>query len=372
MRIALISTKHASLSSGGEVRIYYLREGLKKKFQVDFIMPKITASFNFFTRLKHLLQGKIPYFEYVKTATLSKEEIEQIQKADLIQVEELESYFAVKKYLGIFNKPISLDAHNIEFKKFLAGTETEGFFIKWLGRILSTKVKQIEIQSAKKIDYILTCSEDEKKYFSQYVPATNICCIPNGVKNTNINHSPTDTKNILFMGLLSYGPNADGIRYYLDNIHHFLISKYPDLIVTIIGRNPPDWINERAAHDKTIVIKGFVESVEAELTNATVCICPIRFGSGTRLKVLEYMAAGKPVVSTSIGAEGIHVKDGTDILLADTPIQFATAIAKLLNDKILANRVGMNGEKIVAEQYNWEKIQDKLNTFYMNKIKTYV
>lgn len=369
MRIAIISTKPASLNSGGEVRIYYLREGLKKNFSVDFFMPQITTSFDFLTRLKNLLSGKIPYFEYVKTATLTDEQIEQIKNADIIQVEELESFYAIEKYLKDLNKPIVLDAHNIEYKKFLADTSAKNFIEKSLGQILAQKVMKLEIEALKKINYILTCSEVEKKYFSLYKSAHNICCIPNGVKKNQLKATLNKSKNILFMGLLSYGPNADGIRYYLEEIHPLVKKMDKEITVTIIGRNPSDWLQEKAKNDNTILVKGFVDSVDVELQKATVCICPIRYGSGTRLKVLEYMAAGKPVISTAIGAEGITAKVDKEIIIADEPNIFAEKILELINNKEKATQIGLSAKTFTEKNYNWDFITKKLSKFYTEKLK---
>ncbi|CAN5240545.1 hypothetical protein BH09PAT2_BH09PAT2_01450 [soil metagenome] len=367
MRIAFISTKPASLGSGTEVRNYYLLNGLRKIFTVDFYSPQLIAKPNDLDRIYNLFTGKIPYIELVRSSLLDSKEIENIKKADLIELQELESFFAIEKYLPMFNKPVILDAHNIEYERFLSGTETEGFFIKWLGRILSRKIKKLEINAIEKINYILTCSDVDKQYFAKYFPEEKIIVIPNGVANQHSFHKDIVSKNnLLFMGLLSYGPNSDGIRFYLDEIHPLIKQIKKDITVTIIGRNPPAWLLEKASLDSSIQVKGFVEDLDVELQKAHVCICPLRFGSGTRLKILEYMAAGKAVVSTSKGVEGLEVQDGKHLLKGDTPELFAKNVVKLLEDSKLATNMGHSAEIFIKQYYNWDAITTRLSHFYLD------
>ncbi len=364
-KIVIISTKPASLTSGTEVRNYHLLRGLRRFFDVEMIIPTLSDPPSLLIRIKDLLMGNVPYIERVRDSHFSPSEWAKIKNADIIQVQELEALLALEKKLPELSQPIILDAHNVEVHRFLSGIETESFLIKWVGRILAIKIKKLEIDLIKKVTTILTCSQVDKNYFANYFPAKNIIVVPNGIDYNYFSSIPVGKKNtILFMGLLSYGPNNDGLRYYFNEIHSLVKEKIIDVQITIIGKNPPAWLTKKAEFDSSINVKGFVKDIRDDIGQAKVCICPLRYGSGTRLKVLEYMASGKPVVSTSKGAEGINLVDGVNILYADEPKIFAEKIIRALTDSNFAKTIGGNGRKIVEKNYSWDKITKELSTVY--------
>jgi glycosyltransferase involved in cell wall biosynthesis len=373
MKIAIVMTRTLSKDSGADIRNYYLSKILSKNFDVTVFTPIFKNSLlidkegntSNGKKILLLLQGKIPYIERLKLAYFDKAKIEKLNAADVIQLEEMSSYYVIEKYLKNTKAKIILDTHNIDYQRFLAETDNKGFMEKILGKILSLKIKQMEINAVKKANRVLVCSDKEKMYFSKYTDSKKIVIIPNGVDYKSfkkVKHSSKDI--ILFMGLLSYSPNAEGLKYYLDYIHPKVIKKIPNVKLMILGKGAPEWLVELSKRDKSIHLVGFVDDVKKYIAQTKVCICPLLHGSGTRLKILEYMAMEKTVVSTQKGAEGLHVKNGFNIFLEDDPEQFANRLIQLLFDKSLRENVGIEARKLISKTYDWDIIDVNVTNLY--------
>lgn len=373
MKIAIISTRPLSKNSGADSRNYHLAKILSKKFSVNSYTPLFTNKLlmnkneevHTFKKVFLLLQGKIPYIEHLKLAIFSESTIKQLQSTDFIQLEEMSSYYVIEKYLKDLNVKIVLDTHNIDYQRFLSEIESKGFVYKYIGKIIAKKLKREEIKAIKKVNHILVCSEAEKRYFSNYVNKNKITVIPNGVDYKNFTKVKKTTKDIiLFMGLLSYAPNLEGIKYYIKNIHPQIVKKFPNIQLLLLGKGANRWLIETSKKDKNINLLGFVDDVRKYIAQAKVCICPVFSGSGTRLKILEYMAIGKPVVSTIKGAEGLEINNNNNILLANSKAKFITQISKLLSDNNLHQDISFKGQLLIEEKYDWNKINKKIYLMY--------
>jgi glycosyltransferase involved in cell wall biosynthesis len=151
-------------------------------------------------------------------------------------------------------------------------------------------------------------------------------------------------------------PNIDAMRLFLDEILPRIRRERPATTVGIVGRQPPSELLDRAAQDPGLTVTGTVPDVRPYLWNSQVSIVPLRIGGGTRLKIYEAVAARLPVVSTTVGAEGLGLRDGQEILLADTPEAFAQACLRLLADAGARERVQEAAWNTVAENYSWERV----------------
>lgn len=361
MRIVMISTKEAALSGGSEVRNYYLYNNLKKYFTIKYIYIKPPEKSSPIKRGLRLLYGEIPYINNLKNQQLTATGLQDVRDADIICLQSLDAYFVFEKYIKyVKDKIIILDTHNVDYYRFLGVIQTKKRFEKIFGNIVAKKIKKLEIRSLKYIDYVLTCSEIDKKYFDTYFNPKRVLVVPNGVDVSSYTHKMKVEKNIvLFMSLLSYPPNNDAIYYYISKIHPYIKAQYKDYQLHIIGKNPSKWLKQYVLSDNQILLKGFVDDVKDELYKAQVCICPIRYGSGTRLKILEYMAAYKPIVSTTIGSEGINVSNGKNILLANSDQDFINAMIRLFDNEAIRENIGGNARILVENQYDWTIIITK-------------
>ena len=201
--------------------------------------------------------------------------------------------------------------------------------------------------------------------------------IPNGVDTTYFStryavRTTHDDNSLVFTGSLDWFPNEDGLIYFFTEIYPLIKRKAPQVNIAVVGKNPSRRLLNFSKKDNSINFTGRVDDVRTFITNAKVFIVPLRIGGGTRLKILEAMASGVPVVSTSIGAEGLDAKNNEQLLIADSPREFAEKVISIMEDKELEMRLGGEGRKFVEEKYNWKIVGDKLNGTYrkvVNNVK---
>ena len=153
-------------------------------------------------------------------------------------------------------------------------------------------------------------------------------------------------------------PNEDAIFYFAEEILPLIKGRCPEVLLEVVGRKPSAKLQAMAENEKSIRLTGWVDDIRPYLARAVVCIVPLRIGGGTRLKIFEAMAMAKATVSTTIGAEGLPVKSGENLVLADSPADFATAVVGLLNDPERRTRMGTAARAMVEEKYSWRKVSE--------------
>jgi sugar transferase (PEP-CTERM/EpsH1 system associated) len=209
-------------------------------------------------------------------------------------------------------------------------------------------------------DKVLTVSETDRDAFAVLVDARKLAVIPTGVDVNYFQPQPAEEKanSLVFTGSMDWLPNEDAILYFVDAILPLIKQEYPDVSLEVVGRSPSRKLQALAEREKSLHLTGWVDDIRPFVARAAVCIVPLRIGGGTRLKIFEAMAMSKAVVSTSVGAEGLPVRSGENILLADTPQDFAQAVLSLLNDPDQCQRLGIAARTLVEENYSWRKIAE--------------
>ena len=218
----------------------------------------------------------------------------------------------------------------------------------------------------------VTCTSDiDAAVFQRYCAEETIEIIPNGVDVTHYQPDFTSESpaHLIYIGSMDWYPNEDAVAFFTDEVLPKIQEKVPDVQFSIVGGNPSARV-QKLAEREGIVVTGRVPEIKPYFAEATVFVVPLRIGSGTRLKILEALAMGKAIVSTSVGAEGLDLKDGEEIFIADEPIAFADAVTRLLTDPTLRRRIGENGRARVEQDYDWRSIGEKLHTLYESLIKT--
>ena len=165
--------------------------------------------------------------------------------------------------------------------------------------------------------------------------------------------------SIVFSGNMEYHPNIDAVRYFRTEIWPLLRQRHPELVWRLVGRNPSAVSAFTGAPGIEVV--GPVADAVPELARSRIAIVPLRAGSGTRLKILEAWAAGLPVVSTSIGAEGLPARHGEHLLLADSAVDFAQAVTRLLTCEELCSHLGKAGRLLLEKEFTWKSAWESLN-----------
>lgn len=220
------------------------------------------------------------------------------------------------------------------------------------------KMEAAEQRYLRLADRVLTVSETDRDAFARVADPGKIAVIPTGV-DINYFHPTTAAEipnSIVFTGSMDWLPNEDAIFYFAEEILPLIKQQCPNVLLEVVGRSPSHKLQMLADKEKSIRLTGWVEDIRPFLARGSVCIVPLRIGGGTRLKIFEAMAMGKPVVATSVGAEGLPVRSGDDILLADRPTEFANSVLALFSDKKERSRLGSAARTLVEENYSWSRI----------------
>jgi len=234
-----------------------------------------------------------------------------------------------------------------------------------LGRVNAYKQRRYDRVAAAAADICVTASEVDSLFLQRVLPGARTHEVPNGVDTEYFRpwpHLAPDPATLLFVGTMHYGPNADAACYFVRSIWPLIRRVYPEVRLQIVGVSPPPDVVALAA-DANIDVLGTVHDVRPYFAQATVVVVPLRYGSGTRLKILQALAMEKAVVSTTVGAEGLHLFP-SEIVQADTPRAFATAVIELLVESAKRKQLGEVGRSAVVARYDWNAAAAKLYEIY--------
>ncbi len=267
---------------------------------------------------------------------------------------------------------ICLDEHNVEYEIVRRTAEAEASPLR---RAYSTvdwrKVRREERAAWERVDGCAVTSPRDRQHVLADAPGTRTEVVPNGVDvdyfrpGDRLRREP---RSLLFFGAIDYYPNTDAILYFLREVMPRLRAHYPGVSLTIVGRKAPEAVLAQAGPD--VRITGTVDDLRPWLERATVVVVPLRIGGGTRLKIVEAMAMGKAIVSTTLGAEGLDVLPERDLLLADDPVRFAAQVGRLLDDTSLVDWLGDAGRRLVEAHYGWHASVERLVRLYERLLLT--
>lgn len=229
----------------------------------------------------------------------------------------------------------------------------------FLYRVELKKMLNYERGAARRFHHIIAVSEHDRRLMSEWTDSARITVVPTGVDLQQYRASVASRVTeplVLFVGAMDWEPNIDAVEYFCREIWPSIQAKVPATQFRIVGRDPVRRVRRLAS--SSVEVTGAVPSIVDHLRQSTVVVVPLRVGGGTRLKIYEAMAAGKAVVSTTVGAEGLDVHHDQDILLADDPRAFATAVTVLLQDDDLRRRYE-HAAAALAARYDWSAIGDK-------------
>jgi sugar transferase (PEP-CTERM/EpsH1 system associated) len=222
------------------------------------------------------------------------------------------------------------------------------------------KMEAAERRYLRLADHVLAVSETDRDAFAPLVSAGKLSVISTGVAVDYFQPMPAEEipESLVFTGSMDWLPNEDAILYFVDAILPLIKQQCPNVSLEVVGRSPSRKLQALAEAEKSVRLTGWVEDIRPFVARSSVCIVPLRIGGGTRLKIFEAMAMGKAVVSTSVGAEGLPVKTGENILLADAPKDFAESVIALLRDSKRRQQLGSAARTLVQENYSWSKVAE--------------
>lgn len=335
------------------------------------------ASFAFSQRGKRALQlGSLALpksFEWlsyrVPAMGAALRELTSRERFDVVNFE----FMQMAQYLrAVCRGPVCvLDEHNIEFEILRRTAAGEAGFVRRFYNALDwRKLRAEEIAAWRAFDGCAVTSAQDRGILLRELPHARTAVVPNAVDLAFFHPRPQapapEVGSILFFGANNYFPNADALRFFVEEIFPLVRTRIPGARLKIVGHTPDHLLSLAGEH---VAIKGYVPDLRPEIESAAVVIAPLRVGGGTRLKILEAMAMARPVVSTALGAEGLEVVDGRDLLLADTPADFSGQVVRLLEDAGLARRLGENARRLVEERYGWAASAARLEELYLRSME---
>ena len=219
-------------------------------------------------------------------------------------------------------------------------------------------MESAEQKYLRRANHVLAVSEDDRDFFCKYIDAARLSVIPTGADTQYFRPTatPETLYSLVFTGSMDWLPNEDAIIFFTKEILPLIRKEVPDVSLTVVGRKPSQRLSELAASEANIKLTGWVEDIRPFLASSAVCIVPLRIGGGTRLKIFEAMSMGKAVVSTTVGAEGLPVRHGEHLLIADEPTAFASSTVGLLRDPARRHELGDAAHKLVEEKYSWVQV----------------
>ena len=234
------------------------------------------------------------------------------------------------------------------------------FYFDW------KKMVEFEREVFPKFGHLLIISPVDKSALESINPELNIHVVPNGVDLSYFHREKAlsqNSNNLVFTGTMSYTPNIDAVSIFAKENFPLIRQVIPDAKFFIVGKNPSQEVMNLAFNDK-IIVTGEVDDVRPYLDKASVFVCPIRFGAGLKNKVLEAMAMGLPVVCSKVALEGINAVVGQDVLVANTPDEFAKKTIDILLNKELKIMLSKNARMFVEKNHDWEKLSYKIQDIY--------
>lgn len=279
---------------------------------------------------------------------------------DIVQIEH-SSQSIYLDHVVFRNRPLKIvTMHNIDYIRNERILENMPFGVyKLFYYVNHLRYKKWELSSLRRYDLILTVSETDRDTLLREDGSLPVCIVPNGVDVER--YAAVDglrsaaAHSLVFVASMDSASNNDGAVYFLDSVFPLVRSRYPDACIHLVGRRPGRQLS--AYHNNAdVFVTGEVADVLPYYAKAAVTVVPLRSGGGTRLKILEAMAAGVPVVSTSVGCEGLAVEDKVHLLIADDPVTFADRIALLFENRELAATIASNARELVRARYDWKQI----------------
>jgi glycosyltransferase involved in cell wall biosynthesis len=264
-----------------------------------------------------------------------------------------------------------VDSHNIDYDLARQYAQRGDSILRRLySEVNWRKLRNEELGTYRDADGVYLCSTADEQRLLEEVPEARTTVIPNAADvefyRPRADDPKPDGRTIVFFGLLSYAPNVDGVIYFVNEIWPRVAASHPDARCKIIGGSPPPALLALAG--PRIEFTGFVPDLRPHLAEAAVVVVPLRLGGGTRLKIVEAMAMGKAIVSTTLGAEGIEATPDRDIMIADDPASFASRIRSLLDDTGRAAELGHAARRLAEGKYAWSSAARALEGFYRSRL----
>lgn len=345
----------------------YLPE-LKKVFsKIHLIpLPKTQSYWQSFLAVFSSNPFQVRYFSSKKMQQKITE-LHQNESYDAVHVQHLRMAPYWEKYQDIPRILDLPDAYSLYWERRI---HTFSGWKKGFARIEKSRIFRYE-KIIEKYDLSLVCSKEDADYLRQAHRLNNVAILPNGVDTDtflNENHDYKIEKSILFTGNMNYAPNVDAVQHFVKDLFPKIKERIPDLQFIIAGQKPTKAVLELVSDD--ISVTGFVPDLSTYYRKASIVVAPLRFGAGTQNKVLEAMSMGVPVVSGKVGFDGLNIKSGEGVWLAENDETFIQKCVQLLESAKLRKQTGEAGQEIIGNHFSWNSIAQLLEKYFQKVIAT--
>ncbi|MHB0869364.1 MAG: glycosyltransferase [Chloroflexota bacterium] len=269
---------------------------------------------------------------------------------------------------------VVFDDHNAEYRLQARAAAVDAGRISTLPRsayslVQWRRLRRYETWACRQADTVLAVSEADATALEGLGARSRILVVPNGVDADHYRPDPDrqpDPAGLLFTGTMDYRPNVDAMSWFVSDVLPLVAAQRPEVSLQIVGRSPDPAVLRLASANRNVTVTGAVEDVRPYFCRNSVFVVPIRMAGGARLKILEALAMGLPIVSTGLGAEGIDLAEGKEALLADTPDGFAEAVIRLLADRELRKQMSILGRQAAEERFHWSRVAPRLLEAYQD------
>lgn len=322
----------------------------------------------------NLLFSRLPYNAARFISKRFAEKLEDLLSGndyDLVQFEGLYLMPYMKIVRKYSDARIALRAHNVEHEIWHESSMgRKGLLKKVYLRILARRIEKFEYHYINSYDFLIPISDRDALKFEEMGNTKPCFVCPFGFdfNTTSFTHASLKERNLFYIGSLDWLPNQEGLVWFIKHVWKNLQTLYPGLKFFIAGRNAPGWLAV-LSRQYQVEFLGEVEDAFSFMSDKALMVVPLFSGSGMRVKIVEAMAAGKVVISTAKGAEGIGLKDGGEIIIANDAETFVSAVGKMQSDENKYLQIAKNAIKFVREKLNNDSISSRLSEFYNTQLK---
>jgi polysaccharide biosynthesis protein PslH len=310
------------------------------------------------------LASSLPYDCYTTHSGAMQQAIDRLFAERSFDVVQLESTL-LRPFRLPLGTTVVLDEHNVDYEVYARMHDNERQALRrWYYRSQARRFERYERRSWQEVAACVMTSEREAEIVRRHAPDTLVAAVPNGVDVDYFQPAgePVEPRSLVFNGVLDYRPNIDAVNFLVDEVLPLLRKRWPDVRLTVVGRGSP--ADVESLRRRGVDATGEVPDVRPYLHRAAVVVVPIRMGSGTRLKVVEGLALGKAMVSTTVGHEGVEVCDEEHLLIGDDAESFAAQVGRLFDDPALGERLGRAGRELMERDYSWDTAGRRLEEVY--------
>jgi len=344
-------------SRAGEEAVRLGKEGLKE-FARDievFPIPQEESRLRLVVdHLKSILGGRA-YTRWAYESADFRNHLKHLLSTRDFSIVHLDSLDLVGYLPDLKDHPVVVAHHNVESSLLARRADTEHAFRQRYLRLQARLTAREERTWCPRVALNVTVSDEDRETLARLAPDSRIVVAPNGVDTTAFLPSDKEPEQeIVFVGGHTWFPNRDGMEFFADAILPLIRRTHPEVRVTWVGRASQPIVDAMAA--KGVEMTGYVKDIRPFVARAKCFIVPLRVGGGTRLKILDAWALGKALVSTTAGCEGLVQEKGENLLIANSPEEFAAAVGRVLDDERLRRRLEDGGRRTVEKHYDWSAI----------------